>query len=511
MKFPRASGILLHPTSLPGRYGIGDLGIEAYRFVDFLVDAGQRYWQVLPLGPTSYGDSPYQCFSAFAGNPLLISLDKLVEEGLLLESELSDAPDFPEKKVDYGRVIDYKPGLLRKAWQRVLEDKPEPIWQEFHIFCDENNWWLHDYALFMAIKDAHGGYVWTEWEENIAKRDPESLQQWHDKVGDEVGARKFWQFLFYRQWWSLKTYCYEKGIKIIGDIPIYVAHDSADVWAHPELYYLDEKGNPTVVAGVPPDYFSATGQLWGNPIYQWGLMAKKGYQWWVDRFRQLLTSVDIVRLDHFRGFESYWEVPAQEKTAENGTWQAGPGAALFETLQFTLGELPIIAENLGVITEEVEELRHRFEFPGMAILQFAFGAQADCVDLPHNYTDNMAAYSGTHDNDTTLGWWEGSGEGSTRSAKEVKQEKKFASQYLNTDGTEINWVFIRALMSSVANMVVFPLQDIIGLGNEARMNLPGRPGGNWQWRFTKSQLDDSMAQRLKELCITYGRKMPKNS
>ncbi len=505
MKFPRSSGILLHPTSLPGPYGIGDLGEEAYRFVDFLVDAGQRYWQVLPLGPTGYGDSPYQCFSAFAGNPLLISLDKLQEEGLLTQADLGDVPAFPSDRVDYGWVIDYKRRLLHTAWKRLLSESSSPVWDAFHRFCDENNWWLHDYALFMAVKEAHEGQVWTQWDPAIASRVPEAVEQWHQKVGSEVGAQKFLQYLFFTQWWALKTYCYEQGIKIIGDIPIYVAHDSADVWAHPDLYNLDEKGNPTVVAGVPPDYFSQTGQLWGNPIYRWNLMARNGYQWWIDRFRQIFTCVDIVRLDHFRGFEAYWEVPATETTAINGQWVRGPGAALFETLQYALGELPIIAENLGVITEEVEELRHRFEFPGMAILQFAFGSDPHCVDLPHNYQHNTVAYSGTHDNDTTVGWWESTGKDSTRTPKQIQKEKEYARRYLNTDGRDMQWVFIRTLMASVADTVVFPLQDILGLGTKARMNMPGRPAGNWQWRFIENQLSDSQAQRLRELGEIYGR------
>ena len=505
MRFPRSSGILLHPTSLPGPYGIGELGSEAYRFVDYLVQAGQKYWQVLPLGPTGYGDSPYQCFSAFAGNPLLISLERLLEDDLLTRADLESVPDFPKTRIDYGWIIDYKIPLLHKAWKRVVANQSSPHWDAFHRFCDENNWWLHDYALFMAIKNAHKGKVWTQWERDIARHEPEAMERWHNEVGDEVGAQKFWQYLFFSQWWAVKTYCFEKGIKIIGDIPIYVAHDSADVWSRPDLYHLDEKSNPTVVAGVPPDYFSKTGQLWGNPIYRWNVMAKNGYQWWNDRFRQILTAVDIVRLDHFRGFEAYWEVPAKDKTAENGQWVKGPGAALFETLQFTLGELPIVAENLGVITEDVEQLRYRFEFPGMAILQFAFGSDAECVDLPHNYQHNTVAYSGTHDNDTTMGWWEGTAEGSTRTPAQVKQEKEFAKRYLNTDGAEMNWTFVRTLMASVADTVVFPLQDLFGLGTEARQNMPGRPAGNWQWRYTADQLTDSIAERLLELTETYGR------
>jgi 4-alpha-glucanotransferase len=370
--FPRSSGILLHPTSLPGRFGIGDLGPEAYRFVDFLAAAGQRIWQVLPLGPTGYGDSPYQLFSAFAGNPLLISLDQLAEEGLLTREELAQAPDFPTEEVDYGPVIRFKQQLMRAAYGRFRTG-----WQhraEFEDFRSMNSGWLGDYALFMAVKAAHGGEaVWSRWEPSIAARQPEALKEWRARLANEIEALEFEQYMFFRQWRSLHNYARERGIRIMGDLPIYVAHDSADVWANPDLFQLDAAGDPAVMSGVPPDYFSATGQLWGNPIYRWDRMAETGFRWWIDRVRAALAQLDLIRLDHFRGLEAYWEVPAGETTARNGRWVKGPGAALFEALEGALGELPIVAENLGVITPEVEAIRTQFGFPGMAILQFAFG------------------------------------------------------------------------------------------------------------------------------------------
>lgn len=509
MRFSRASGILLHPTSLPGRFGIGDLGPEAYRFVDFLAGAGQRLWQVLPLGPTGYGDSPYQCFSAFAGNPLLINLETLIDEKVLDPKDLENAPGFDPHRVDYGQVISYKLSILQKAYEYFRAHPPSTLEDEFRSFCWDNGWWLHDYAVFMSVKEAHHGVVWTQWEEGIARRRPDAYAHWEKKLSVEIDTRKFWQFLFFKQWRKLKEYCNKKGISIIGDIPIYVAHDSADVWAQPEIFHLDERGNPLVVAGVPPDYFSQTGQLWGNPIYRWDKLEQSGFQWWIARFQETLRLIDIVRLDHFRGFESYWEVPATESTAVNGRWVAGPGRALFNALQNALGELKIIAENLGVITPEVEELRLDFEFPGMAILQFAFGSGPANPYLPHNFTHNLVAYTGTHDNDTTVGWWQAApGEGSTRTPEQVEQERTYARKYLNTTGGEIHWDCIRVLMSSVADTVIFPLQDILGDGSEARMNLPGNPGGNWQWRFTPDRLTDVLRERLRDLTETYGRLAP---
>jgi 4-alpha-glucanotransferase len=507
VKYPRVSGILLHPTSLPSHFGIGDLGNEAYQLVDFLHGAGQRLWQVLPLGPTGYGDSPYQVFSAFAGNPLLISLEQLAAEGLLSPEDWRSAPPFPAKDVDYGAVIHLKFPVLRLAFERFQLRSSSSLGEAFREFCQSNATWLDDYALFAAIKDAHGGIAWNQWDSSIALRQPAAMAYWNKELFKEIECRKFWQFVFFKQWTVLRRYCHDRQIQIMGDIPIFVARDSADVWAHPELFYLDAQGNPTVVAGVPPDYFSATGQLWGNPLYRWDVMAKCDYRWWVERFRSAFETVHIVRLDHFRGFEAYWEVPAGETTAVRGSWVKGPGARLFEAVRRELGQLPIVAENLGLITPEVEELRKHLGFPGMAILQFAFESELQQSDfLPHNYRRNCLVYTGTHDNDTTVGWWTNQRPGhSTRSEEEVRKEREFALKYLAADGREIHWTFIRAALSSVANLAVIPLQDILGLGSEARMNLPARPTGNWRWRYTSEMLTEAVQNRLKELTRTYGR------
>lgn len=507
MKLIRSSGILLHPTSLPGRHGIGDFGTAAYQFIDFLSAARQRVWQTLPLGPTGFGDSPYQCFSAFAGNPLLISLEKLVEDGFLAPADLENAPSFPEHEVDYGPVIEFKVQLLRKAFQNFKKQAPGNALDEWKAFCHENAPWLTDYALFMAVKEAHGGAVWTQWDAPIAGREPAALFRWTKKLTEEIEARKFWQYEFFKQWNALKQYCHDREIQILGDLPIFIAHDSADVWVHRKLFYLDAAGNPTVVAGVPPDYFSSTGQLWGNPLYRWSVIARTGYRWWIDRFRSALSLVDMIRVDHFLGFEAYWEIPAEEETAVNGRWVNGPGAALFEAVQKSLGELPIIAENLGVITPEVEQLRDHFGFPGMAVLQFAFGDDPQSqVFKPHHYNRDRVVYTGTHDNDTTIGWWTSTGvDDSTRSLEDINREREFAQKYLATDGREINWAFIRAVLASVADLAIIPLQDVLGLGNEARMNLPGTPRGNWRWRYASDMLTDEIRARLGEMTVIYDR------
>ena len=507
VKCSRSSGILLHPTSLPGGFGVGDLGREAYRFADFLHSAKQRVWQVLPLGPTGYGDSPYQVFSAFAGNPLLISPESLAQEGLLSSEDLSEVPNFPQAQVDYGAVIHFKFPLLRRAFERFQSGGVPPARDLFQKFCKQHSTWLDDYALFMAIKDAHGGKAWNQWDSAIALREPEALEHWTKKLSDEIQCWKFWQFLFFKQWMALKQYCHARSIQIMGDIPIFVARDSADVWAHPQLFHLDEHGNPTVVAGVPPDYFSATGQLWGNPLYRWDVMAASGYDWWMQRFRAAFELVDMVRIDHFRGFEAYWEVPGYETTAINGRWVNGPGAELFEAVRQALGDLPIVAENLGLITPEVEALRQKLGFPGMAVLQFAFGSgTADSEFLPHNYSRNLLIYTGTHDNDTTVGWWNSTGvNDSTRRPEEVQREREFVLEYLGVNGSEIHWAFIRAVLASVANLAMVPLQDVLGLGSGARMNLPARASGNWQWRYLPGMLTDAMVERLRELTILFGR------
>ena len=507
MKLSRQSGILLHPTSLPSRFGIGDLGRAAYEFADFLAAAGQKLWQVLPLNPTGYGDSPYQCFSAFAGNPMLIDLEKLQEQGILKDASLAHLPAFPRDHVDYGAVMEFKLPVLRQAAKSFLEAGAHSDRATFEAFCFDNARWLEDYALFMACKEVHEGAVWTEWETAIGRREPAALRDWRTRLASEIQIFKYWQFEFFRQWRALKTHCGQLGIRIVGDIPIYVAHDSADVWAHPELFRLDHGGDPTVVAGVPPDYFSATGQLWGNPIYRWDVLASSGYRWWVGRFRAALELFDIVRLDHFRGFEAYWEIPAGEPTAIHGRWVKGPGAHLFQTLQAELGELPIIAENLGVITPEVEALRKQFGFPGMSLLQFAFGTDPQGPSFrPHNYTRDLVAYTGGHDNDTTVGWWTSSGVGeSTRTAEDIRREREFARTYLGFENEPINWAFIRAVLASIADVAMMPLQDVLGLGSDARMNLPGRVSGNWKWRYQAGALTDSVQERLKQLTKMYDR------
>lgn len=494
MRFQRSSGILLHPTSLPGRYGIGDLGDEAHRFVDFLVSAKQRLWQVLPLGPTGYGDSPYQCFSAFAGNPLLISPDKLREDGLLTDDDLRRAPDFPADRVDYGEVISYKRDLLERAARRFQSGVDGSLRAAFDAFCRDQAYWLEDFALFMALKEAHGGAVWNTWPRDIAKRQIRAVRRWREELAQAVLAQKVAHFLFFRQWAALKQYANGRGVRIIGDIPIFVAHDSADVWAHRDLFFLDEGGQPTVVAGVPPDLFSDTGQLWGNPLYRWKAIARRDYAWWIDRFRATLVQVDIVRLDHFIGFTRYWEVPASEDTAINGRWVAGPGAALFQAVERALGKMPIIAEDLGVVTPQVEALRDRFEFPGMKTLQFAFTDPRNPF-LPHAYTQNYVVYTGTHDNDTSTGWFKSA----------PPHEREFAQRYLARNGEDFAWDLIRVAMSSVADTVIIPLPDVMSLGSEARMNYPGRPAGNWGWRFTWEMLEDRYRDRLREMTELYGR------
>jgi len=505
MRFPRSSGILLHPTSLPGPFGIGDLGPEAFRFADFLAAAGMTLWQVLPLGPTGYGDSPYQCFSALAGNPLLTSPELLAQDGWLGSYS---TPDFPEDETDFARVIPWKTALLESGARRFFSHASDGDRARFEAFCLAQAAWLEDFALFMALKRQHDMQTWTRWEPGARSRDPRALATWRQKLAEPVAVQKFLQFVFFEQWRGLREYCRGRRIRIMGDLPIYVAHDSADVWANPQFFHLDAQGDPTAVAGVPPDYFSATGQLWGNPIYRWDALAADGYRWWLGRFRAVLDMVDLVRLDHFRGFEAHWEVPASEKTAEHGRWVKGPGADLFHAARAALGDLPLVAENLGVITPAVEAIREQFGFPGMAILQFAFGADPQGPSFrPHNYPRQLVAYTGTHDCDTTVGWWTSEGQGeSTRSAADIHKEREFARQYLNSDGRDIHWVFIRTLLASVADTVLVPLQDVLGLGTEARMNQPATLGGNWRWRYRAAMLTPDLAPRLASLTALYGRR-----
>jgi 4-alpha-glucanotransferase len=501
MRFERSSGVLLHPTSLPGPYGIGDLGPSAFQFVDWLADSSCKLWQLLPLGPTGYGDSPYQCFSAFAGNPYLISPDFLLHDDLLHPDDLAVIPDFQEDKVDYGRIIPWKLNLLERAFVR-FKSAPLPVRHEFDHFCAENVSWLPDYALFMALKEANGGGAWGGWPEALRKRDSDALAEAGKRHADAVQRFTFYQFIFYRQWTALREHAHRRGIRIIGDIPIFVAYDSADVWANPGLFYLDEDGQPTVVAGVPPDYFSQTGQLWGNPLYRWDVLREQDFDWWIARFRAILRQVDIVRLDHFRGFAGYWEIPAGSKTAEKGRWVPGPGEDFLLAVESALGDasmglstgLPIIAEDLGEITPDVIELRDRFDLPGMKILQFAFSGP-DNNFLPHNYLANCVTYTGTHDNDTARGWYDVAPE----------HERDFARRYLDTDGSNFAWELTRAAWASVAVYAIVPMQDLLGLGTEARMNFPSTLGGNWAWRLSKDEMSTELQGRLRDLNYLYRR------
>ena len=506
MTFPRASGILLHPTSLPGRFGIGYLGDEAYRFADFLVASGQSLWQVLPLGPTGYGDSPYACYSAFAGNTLLISPERLFEEGLLAKNDLDEIPSQPIERVDFERAHKTKETVLAKAFARYQRTTDTELRSAFETFAEQNASWLNDYALFRAQKDAQGGLPWHEWEPALVRRDSRALARSLEELHDQIEAHKFYQFLFFKQWFALKAYCNERGVDIIGDIPIFVAQDSADVWTNPDQFKLDQNGRPIVVAGVPPDYFSKTGQLWGNPLYDWERMLADGFRWWIERVRATLQTVDVARIDHFRGFAACWEIPGGDQTAEHGRWVEAPGRELFTTIRNSLGELPIIAEDLGVITPDVEKLRDDFGFPGMRVLQFGFSSDPKNIDLPHNYHRNVAVYTGTHDNDTTAGWFNSvAGAGSTRTEAQISSERNFCLKYLNTDGREIHWDFIRAVLASVADTAIVPLQDLLGLGSEARMNLPNSTQGNWSWRFKPDALTEDHSARLREMTDTYGR------
>ncbi|MDZ4873265.1 MAG: 4-alpha-glucanotransferase [Chroococcidiopsis cubana SAG 39.79] len=495
--FPRAAGILLHPTSLPGRFGIGDLGLAAYRLIDFLSNSYQQLWQVLPLGPTGYGNSPYMCYSAMAGNPLLISPEQLQENGLLSQEDFANLPEFESDRVEYDRAIEIKIPLLRKACENFRNNASELQQQEFAGFCRAKGYWLDDYALFMALKDALEDKSWYDWEPEIARRQPEAMEKWRQQLDGEIFYQKFIQFEFFQQWSKLKRYANMHGIQIIGDIPIYVAHDSADVWANPEIFCLDEEtGAAALMAGVPPDYFSATGQLWGNPVYNWEALQQQHFKWWVQRFEAMLDYVDIIRIDHFRGFESYWAVKEGETTAINGTWIEAPGVELFEAIAQQLGKLPVLAEDLGIITPEVEALRDRFEFPGMKILQFAYGSDAANPYLPFNYPRNCVVYTGTHDNDTSVGWF------NTASDYE-KQRLLLYMGCISPDG--IHWDLIRLAFSTTANQAIIPLQDILGLGSEARMNVPSQAEGNWAWRYQPDVLTHELSDRLKLYTELYGR------
>lgn len=498
--FQRASGVLLHPTSLPGRYGIGDLGDYAYRFVDMLQASGQSLWQMLPLGPTSYGDSPYQCLSAFAGNPNLISLDRLEKLGWLTSASLAQSPRFPDHTVDYGPVIEYHDQMLETAYQNFKAAANEGYRQAFNQWCASQAEWLNDFALFFTLKQKRfGGRAWVEWDAPFALRDPEALADALTEYADDIESVKFRQWVFFAQWEELKSYANAHGVRIVGDIPIFVAHDSSDVWANPHHYYLDQTGKPTVVAGVPPDYFSATGQRWGNPLYRWDVHKAEGYTWWISRVKAALALSDIIRIDHFRAFEDYWEIPGSEATAVKGRWLKGPNIDLFRAIQAALGgDLPIIAEDLGQITPAVEKLRDDLNLPGMKIIQFAF-SDPNNVFLPHNYThSNFVVYTGTHDNNTSVGWWQGEAN---------PGEREYCIAYFNKDiGHSPHWELIRLAMGSSAHTCVVPMQDVLGLGADCRMNTPGKLGGNWAWRITPSQFGNQDAFRtLAHFTRIYGR------
>jgi 4-alpha-glucanotransferase len=489
MHLTRSSGILLHPTSLPGPYGIGDLGPAAHQWLDDLVAAGCKLWQVLPLCPTGYADSPYQCFSTFAGNVYLISPDLLAEEGLVTAEELAARPSFPEEEIEYGPVISWKLALLDTALERFENGGFKQLRADFETFRISNREWLDDFALFMAIKDLYSLKPWTEWPAPLRDRDPLQLQKARTAYAAEVTRHSFRQFLFFRQWKALRARAHEVGASIIGDLPIFVAHDSADVWANRELFHLDEGGQPTVVAGVPPDYFSKTGQLWGNPLYRWEVHADTGYAWWLARFRAVFKLVDVVRVDHFRGFVDYWEIPGEATTAIGGRWLEGPGAPFLDAVMEKLGDLPVIAEDLGEINPEVFVLRDQFDLPGMKILQFAFDGGPDNEFLPHRYPPNCIVYTGTHDNDTNLGWWQSA----------TDEEKEFAAEYLETTGEDISWDLIRAAWKSKANVAITPLQDVLSLPTGARMNYPGTLGGNWAWRMRPGAFSPELQTRMSGL------------
>jgi 4-alpha-glucanotransferase len=484
----RKSGILLHPTSLPGEWGIGDLGKWAYRFVDFLAESGQQLWQILPLNPPGRNNSPYHSFSSIAGNPLLISLQALVEQTLLSHEDLQGNQSFPDSLIDFNAVIPSKLRLIKKAAKAFFRQESHPLRREFLEFCAEMKSWLDPFAEFASLKEANQGAAWTKWTQKTGAK-AENVLEW-----------QFIQFEFFRQWKSLKKYCNERGIEIIGDIPIFVAHDSVDVWANPELFDLDETGNPGTIAGVPPDYFSETGQCWGNPLYRWDVMEQSGYRWWIDRVKFMLETVDMIRLDHFRGFEKYFEIPGDATTAVNGRWVQGPGDRFFEVLQQSLGKVPFIAEDLGFITPEVLKLRDRWGFPGMRVLQFAFGDQSkDNPHKPHNFIRNCIVYTGTHDNDTTAGWLR------QRSGAEARNEIELALRYMGSDGSEGVWDFIRLALSSVADIAILPMQDVLGLGTEARMNMPSIAENNWRWKMRKDPFNPELAARLREMNLIYGR------
>jgi 4-alpha-glucanotransferase len=492
-KLPRSSGVLLHPSSLPGPFGIGDLGPQAFRWIETLAAMKQTWWQILPLGPTGFGDSPYQSFSAFAGNVNLLSPELLVRDGLLNDTFFA-GQSFPDDTIDYERVTAAKRAMGQEAWGRFRGGAANHLRGEFDGYRERQKAWLPDYARFMAIRDSFGGKPLSDWPEPVRTRHPDTLAVMEHELTDEVMVHTFGQYLFDRQWAAVKAFAHEKGVRVIGDAPIFVAGDSADVWANPDQFLLDARGKPTAVAGVPPDYFSTDGQLWGNPLYDWDAMERTKFAWWTARLRRNLEQVDLVRLDHFRGFAAAWHVSPNESTAKHGRWVDGPRAKLFDVLKANLGGLPIVAEDLGLITADVHELRERFALPGMRVLQFMLGGP-DNPYWPHNYEPNTVAYTGTHDNDTTLGWW----------ATLTDADRKKVADYIGHDVVEPHWDLIRLAWGSVAVLAVAPLQDVLGLGRDARMNVPGVADGNWRWRFTPDQFGSGLIDRLAEWTVRYNR------
>lgn len=491
----RGCGVLLHPTSLPGPGGIGTIGKDARRFVDLLAAMGMSYWQVLPLTPPACGNSPYSAFSAFAGNPLLIDLDQISIDGDLPAIIYEDCPD--DTCVDFEAVSEKKMEILQTAGANFLLNNAAPCKQEFWDFCNTSPW-LHHYALFMALKHRYKGKPWVKWPTGFALLTPEKYEKASVELGKEIGIQKYIQWQFFRQWRKLRTYAKGKGVAVIGDIPIFVGYDSADVWSQRELFLLDSKGKPTSVAGVPPDYFSETGQLWGNPLYNWEALWRRNYDWWIDRFQSMYGLFDIIRVDHFRGFEAAWQVPSGEKTAINGTWIKAPGTSLFDAVFAALGTLPIIAEDLGIITPEVEVLRDRYGFPGMKIVQFAFDSGPSNAYLPHNHQKNSVVYTGTHDNDTTAGWY--------NSLSDARRSR--VNHYVGSRGDDTVECLIRTVFMSVADTAIVPLQDLFGLGSGARMNIPGTAFGNWEWRFTWNMVDIDLAAKVRDQIEQYGRYNP---
>lgn len=503
MLFPRSAGILLHVTSLPGPYGIGDLGESAYQFIEFLVSAGQQIWQILPLSPTIECDSPYSSYSAFAGNPLLISPEELVKDGFLTRSELgSFACLQASSQVDYAAATDLKNNILSVAFENFRASKECDRIDDFESYCTREQWWLRDFALFAALIRHYGNSNWRSWDPGLIHRDSRVLGQWRQALAREIEMQQFIQYLFDRQWSRLKQYANDRGVRLFGDMPIFVSLGSADVWANQKLFYLDEDGRPTVVAGVPPDYFSETGQLWGNPLYRWDHLEESGYRWWVQRIGAAFQRCDLLRIDHFRGFEAYWEIPAGAKTAIKGQWVSGPGSKLFDSIRQQLGELAIVAEDLGMITEEVHQLRDHLGFPGMRVLQFGFDSAADNFHRPESYPENSVAYTGTHDNDTLVGWYR-----ERQVVCQQKARKDLLNQYLSADTTEhtVHWQLISMVFHSASHTAIIPMQDVLGLDNGSRMNRPGTAHGNWAWRLLPEQMSDRVAGDLRVITEHAGR------